>query len=142
MKHLLALAVAFALTTVSVLAAEGAITGRVVDLHTGKPISGVPVFIYRLPVNEGDKPVGAMRTDNKGGFADVSLENGQYLVATRVGSRSSGCTVDDIFAGFVTHIVVEVGHGETACEGPHTASALVNPALTADEYIITNGGPR
>jgi 5-hydroxyisourate hydrolase-like protein (transthyretin family) len=124
------------------IASPGGISGHVIDLHTGQAIEGVPVFIYRVPVNDGDKPVSAMKTDKHGGFADVGLPLGRYLVATRVGSRSSGCTVDDVFDGFMSHITVAVGKGETACEGPHTASALVNPALTSDTYFITSsGGP-
>jgi 5-hydroxyisourate hydrolase-like protein (transthyretin family) len=142
MKYVQAFAAAVSLTTALAFAAEGGITGHVVDLHTGKPISGVPIFIYHMPVNEGDSPIFAMRTDGKGGFGDVALPSGRYLVATRVGSRSTGCTVDDVFDGYVTHIKVSIGKGETACEGPHTSSALVNPALTADTYIITNGSPR
>ena len=139
MKHVLAAIALFALGTVSALAnPPGGISGHVVRAVNGHAIVDVPVFIYKMPVREGDKPVSTMRTDKNGFFADVALPFGSYLVATRLGTHIVGCTVDAVYDGFMTRMKVAVGNRDGQCSGPRVRSALVNPQLTADVYLLTS----
>lgn len=141
MKHVLAAIALLALGTLPALAnPPGGISGHVVREANNHAIADVPIFIYKMPVKEGDSPVSSMRTDKNGFFADVALPFGTYLVATRLGTQIVGCTVDAVYDGFMTHMKLAVGDRDSHCSGPRVRTALVNPALTADVYLIT-GAP-
>src|SRR5579863_9157795 len=137
MKQLLALLAAMACATLPALASPGGISGHVVRESNGHAIAGVPVFIYKMPVKQGDEPVASMRTDGRGFFSDVALPLGRYLVATRIGTQIVGCSVDDVYDGFMTRMKVAIADQDSQCSGPHVRTALVNPALTSDVYYIT-----
>ena len=140
MKRFLAVSALLVLSAAPAMADQrGGIAGHIVDATTHAAVAGVPVFIYRMPVRQGDAPVSAVRTDKHGGFADITLPVGRYLVATRDGTRSQGCDVDDVYPGNVMHVTIAVGSNRATCTGAHIRTAVVDPGLTTDMYLIGSG---
>lgn len=137
MKHLaaallmagLSLAPAFANT-------PGGISGHIVDLKTGKPLAGVPLEIYRMPIKNGDLAIVRIKTNDRGFFVKTPLPVGRYMVAALADGRSFGCIVDDVYDSNMTNFTLAVGEDNTVCSGPRVHSGLVNPNITADLTTI------
>ncbi len=136
MKRFVLLTALAAMMTLPALAYQtGGVAGRVTDLM-GHPLANTAVAIYKLPVREGSSAIKTTTTDKQGNFADITLEPGRYLVTANVMGWTSSCVIDDIFEGNVTHMKISVGADGQRCIGPRVHSATINPAQTADVYII------
>lgn len=135
MKYFLATVALLALSALPAIAANGGISGRVVDAYSGAPASGVPVAIYRMPVRHGDVAVAQIRTDRHGRFADIGLSAGRYLVIADIKGRLSSCAVhDDVIDGEITTMQLSVGaQGRITCSGRHVYSV---PTPTQDVYVM------
>lgn len=115
---------------------SGGVLGRVVDLNTGRPLANAAIAIYRLPVHENSSPLKSTTSDKTGYFRDITLEPGRYLITAEVIGLTSSCVIDDVFGGQATHIKIEIGPDGQRCVGPRVHSAVINPANTADEYVV------
>lgn len=113
----------------------GGVSGRVTDLM-GNPLPNVAVAVYKLPLHQAEVATRTVTTDKRGYFADITLEPGRYLVTANVSGWTSSCTIDDVFGGTVTRMKISVGADGQRCQGPRVHSATINPAQTADLYII------
>ncbi len=121
MKQLVATLALFAGLALPAIAAPGGLAGRVVDAFTHQGIAGVPVAIYRMPYQQGDRAVAVLRTDRHGNFATIGLTMGRYIVIADLQRRLSSCAVnDDVFDGELTHVQLSVGaRGVVTCSGEH-----------------------
>lgn len=137
MKRLvLTTALAAAMALPALADQTGGVAGRVTDLM-GHPLANAAVAIYRLPLHGNANAALHTETTDKGGnFANITLEPGRYLVTANVQGWTSSCVIDDVFGGNVTHMKISVGSDGQRCSGPRVHSATINPAQTADVYII------
>ena len=113
----------------------GGVAGRVTDLM-GHPLANAAVAIYKLPLHQAQLALRTVTTDKGGYFTDITLEPGRYLVTANVMGWTSSCVIDDVFGGNVTRVKISVGADGQRCQGPRVHSAVINPAQTADVYII------
>jgi protocatechuate 3,4-dioxygenase beta subunit len=134
-RFLLMTALAAAMSLPALADQTGGVSGRVTDLM-GHPLANTAVSIYKLPVHEGSPAIKSATTDKQGYFTDITLEPGRYLVTANVMGWTSSCVIDDVFGGSVTRMKISVGADGQRCSGPRVHSAVVNPANTADVYII------
>ncbi len=125
-----------AMTLPAVAADTGGITGYVMDLATGQPVSSALVGIYRLPLATNAPVIETVTTDKRGFFSNIHVAPGRYLVTANIANRTSSCAIDDIFPGQVMRMKIEVGADGQRCIGPKVHSAVVNPSETADVYRI------
>jgi hypothetical protein len=118
-------------------AQPGGISGTVVDAKTGQPMAHATLYYYRSPyLEKGPNHVATLQTNGRGFFSYVTLEPGRYVVMARFPGKVEGCAIDDVMAGEVTRMRVEIGHDGIMCSGPRVHSALVDPNATADVYRI------
>ena len=137
MKRLFLACALVAATALPALADQsGGVAGRVTNLATGKAYANAAVAIYRLPLHAAEAAMRTVTTDRNGNFADITLEPGRYLVTANVAGMTSSCVIDDVFGGQTTRMKIELGADGQRCIGPRVHSAVVNPANTADEYIV------
>ena len=137
MKIIAAALLMAGLTAASAFAfAPGGISGHIVDAKTGKPLAGVPLEIYRMPIKNGDLAIVRIRTNDRGFFVKNALPVGRYMVAALADGRSFGCIVDDVYESNMTNFTLGVGEDNTVCSGPRVHSGLVNPNVTADLTTI------
>jgi len=121
-------------TALPALAANGGVSGKVVDAN-GHPVAGVHVAIFALPLKRTNLAIATLTTDRHGSFTDLALEPGPYVVSSIVSRERSGCELGRVFDGAVTRMTLHLGSKPT-CTGPRFHTAIVNPALTADENVI------
>ncbi len=115
---------------------SGGIAGYVVRTFTGRPVAGEPLFYYRWPYVENATEVRELRTDAHGFFSDITLAPGRYVIVASETNSISGCTIDDVFGGEVSHVRVTLERDGKSCAGPRINPALVDAAATADVYRI------
>jgi hypothetical protein len=115
---------------------SGGIAGYVVSSSTGRPVAGQSLLYYRWPYVESATEVRELRTDAHGFFSDITLAPGRYVIVASERNSISGCTIDDVFGGEVSHVRVMLVRGGTICAGPRTNPALIDSAATADIYRI------
>jgi Carboxypeptidase regulatory-like domain len=139
MKYIIAaLALAGLMGATALADATGGIVGTVVDTTTGKALPNVPITIMRIEA----RPEGwNMKTNSKGGFANITLQPGRYLVVATFPGETVGCAIDDVFGGQVVHLKIGVGGSKLSCDGPRAHPALVDPSAVSDVYRIP-AGPR
>ncbi len=135
MKRMLGLLACAALTALPAFAANGGITGRVFDA-AGKPVAGVPVAIFRMPLHDRAIAVSTLTTDRNGYFANIALQPGRYLVRADIGGTAVACTIDDVFDGWNARMMVRANPNGATCSGPRVHSASINSGITADTYIM------
>lgn len=135
MKQLVAALALFAALALPAIAAPGGLSGRVVDAYTHQGIANVPVAIYRMPYQQGNRAVAVLRTDRHGNFATIGLAMGRYVVIADMQSRLSSCAVnDDVFDGALTHVQLSVGaRGVVTCSGEHVSAV---PSPTQDVTFL------
>jgi hypothetical protein len=115
----------------------GGISGTVVDVKTGQPISHATLYYYRTPyVEHGPNRIMTLQTNTRGFFSDVTLEPGRYVIMARFPNKVEGCAVDDVIGSEVTRVKIEMGHNQIMCSGPRVHPALVDPNASADVYRI------
>jgi len=137
MNYFIAAVVLAASMSLSVLAADtGGVSGRVVDVSTGKPLAHAVVAIYQLPVVKNAPVVESATTDRRGFFANLALAPGAYLVTANVMGKISSCVVDWVTSGRMTRMNIAVGLDEDQCSTPRAHPTVVNPAETTDLYIV------
>jgi hypothetical protein len=137
MKYLAAALLMAGLTLSSAAAyTPGGISGHIVDVKTGKPLAGVPLEIYRMPIKSGDLALVRLKTNDRGFFVKNALPIGRYMVAALADGRSFGCIVDDVYDTSMTNMTLGVGEDNTVCSGPRVHSGLVNANVTADLTTI------
>jgi len=134
MRIVIAAVLALSFATVPALAANGGVNGTLLD-EAGRPVAGAPVAIFRMPIRQADVAVATVKTDRHGFFAELALPPGRYVVSSVASTHSSSCVIDDVFDGVVTRVKLRLGPS-TRCSGPRLHSALINPALTSDVYIV------
>jgi hypothetical protein len=134
MKKLVALVALLGFAAVPALAANGGISGTLVD-EAGRPVAGAPVAIFRMPIRQADTAMATVKTNGRGFFAEIALPPGRYVVSSVASTQSSSCVVDDVFDGAVTRVKLRLGPS-SKCSGPRLHSAVVNPALTSDVYVV------
>jgi hypothetical protein len=131
----LALAGAFCLPALA--DQNGGIAGTVVDAKSGQPMAHAKLYYYKAPYLEnGPNQIKTLETNNRGYFADITLEPGRYVVMARFPDKVEGCAIDDVVGGETTHMKLEIGHDALMCSGPHIHSMTVDPNATADIYRI------
>jgi 5-hydroxyisourate hydrolase-like protein (transthyretin family) len=135
MKHLLATVALLALCALPAVAANGGISGTVINAADGTPAAGVRLAIYRMPVGRAAPAVAMLRTDRRGRFADIGLPSGRYAIVADMRGRLSSCTVhDDVIDGEITNMQISVGAPRrTTCSGQHVYAV---PMETRDVYVI------
>lgn len=136
MKRIIGLCAFALLATLPAFAANGGVWGRILDA-SGNPIAGVPVAIFQMPLHDSELAVSTLTTDRNGYFSHIALTPGRYLVRANVDGTAVACSIDDVFDGFNTRMVMRVEPNAAAtCSGPRVHSASINPAMTADVYIM------
>ncbi len=134
MKTLFVAIVALAISALPAFAANGGVSGTLLD-EAGRPVAGASVAIFRMPISQADMALATVKTDRHGFFSDITLPPGRYLVSSVASAQSSSCVIDDVFDGAVTRFRLRLGPSRL-CSGPRLHSAVINPALTADVYIM------
>ena len=114
----------------------GGVAGHIVDATTGKPLAGIPLEIFRLPVRRGDVALKILKSDRHGFFADVSLPPGRYIFATAVVGLKTACEIDDVYAASQTNLRLAISEKSATCTGPGVHTAMVNSALLSDVTIV------
>ncbi|MBV8066598.1 MAG: carboxypeptidase regulatory-like domain-containing protein [Candidatus Eremiobacteraeota bacterium] len=113
------------------------LSGTVVDVKSGQPISHATLYYYRAPYLEhGPNRIMTLQTNARGFFSDVTLEPGRYVIMARFPNKVEGCAVDDVIGGEVARVKIEMGHDTIMCSGPRVHAALVDPNAGADVYRI------
>ena len=136
MKRIIGLFAFVLLASLPAFAANGGIWGRILD-DTGKPIPAVPVAVFRMPLHNSELAVSTLTTDRNGYFSHIALTPGRYLVRADINGSAVACSIDDVFDGFNTRMILHMQPNGTAqCSGPRVHSASINPAMTSDVYII------
>jgi hypothetical protein len=131
------LALAGSLVTSALADQPGGISGTVVDIKTGQPVSGATLYYYRAPYLEnGPNHIVSLQTNRHGFFSDLTLQPGRYIIMARFPNKVQGCAVDDVMGGEVARMKIEIGRDAIMCSGPRTHPALVDPNATADVYRI------
>lgn len=115
---------------------SGGIAGYVVSSSTGRPVGGQPLLYYRWPYVENATEVRELRTDAHGFFSDITLAPGRYVIVASERNSISGCTIDDVFGGEVSHVRVTLERDGKSCAGPRINPALIDSAATTDVYRI------
>ncbi len=138
MKHIaIGLALAGSLIGAALADQPGGISGTVVDVKTGQPVSGATLYYYRAPYLEnGPNHIMTLQTNRHGFFSDVTLQPGKYIIMARFPNKVQGCAVDDVMGGEVARMKIEIGHDAIMCSGPRVHPSLVDPNATADVYRI------
>jgi hypothetical protein len=136
MKQLLLAIAIVGAVALPALSGSGGISGHVIDAKSGKALAGVPLEIYRMPVQHGDAAVARLHTDKSGFFVDADLPTGRYLVAALADGKAFGCNVDDVFDSAMTRFTLGVGDDKVLCSGPRVSPGLVNADITADLTVI------
>ncbi|MGH7736646.1 MAG: carboxypeptidase-like regulatory domain-containing protein [Candidatus Tyrphobacter sp.] len=114
----------------------GGISGVVTDLHTGRPMANVRVLLYRATgTRPGEYAVMYLHTDRRGFFSKMPLQQGRYVVMTRIPGFVDGCAIDDIIGGETARVHVRVGYDAITCSGPRNHPAMINPNGGGDLYI-------
>lgn len=134
-RFVLMTALAAAMALPALADQTGGVSGRVTDLM-GHPLANAAVAIYKLPLHQAEAALHTSTTDKTGYFSNITLEPGRYLVTANVQGWTSSCVIDDVFGGNVTRMKISVGVDGQRCSGPRVHSATINPAQTADLYII------
>ncbi len=139
MKALIfALAASASLALPALAEQSGGIAGRLVDITSGRPIESASIAIFRMPVRKLDLAVRTLHTDRNGNFSDITLDPGRYVVTTNAAGEKAYCIIDDVFGGQTTRLKIYSGANQERCVGPRVHSAIINPANTADEYVVRN----
>ena len=138
MKHL---AIVLALAGATVLPAladqNGGIAGTVVDARSGQPVAHATLFYYKAPYLEnGPNQIKRLETNDRGFFADITLQPGRYVVMARFPNKVEGCSVDDVVGGETTRMRLVIGRDALMCSGPHIHPMTLDPNATADIYRI------
>jgi hypothetical protein len=115
---------------------SGGIAGYVVSSSTGRAVAGEPLLYYRWPYVENSTEVRELRTDARGFFSDITLAPGRYVIVASERDSISGCTIDDVFGGEVSHVRVTLQRNGKNCAGPRISPALIDSAATSDVYRI------
>lgn len=137
MKQLAFFLALLGLTAVPAIATDwGGISGHVIDVQSGQPIANADVLLYRTTgVTQNRYDVMHLRTNARGFFSKVSLQQGLYVVLARVPGRVQGCAVDNIVGDEMARVTVKVGYKALLCSGPRYAAAMVNPNAGGDLHI-------
>jgi hypothetical protein len=115
---------------------SGGIAGYVVNSTNGRPVAGAPLLYYRWPYVENATEVRELRTDGRGFFSDITLAPGRYVILVSERDSVSGCTIDDVFGGEVSHVRVTLERNGKNCAGPRINPAWIDANSTADLYRI------
>jgi hypothetical protein len=138
MKHLaIVLALAGAAFLPALADQNGGIAGTVVDARTGQPMAHATLYYYKAPYLEnGPNQIKTLQTNDRGFFADITLQPGRYVVMARFPNKVEGCAIDDVVGGETTHVKLQIGRDALMCSGPHIHPMTVDPNATADIYRI------
>lgn len=112
------------------------IVGHVINLDNGRPIVGIDVEVYHMPIINVQGPVAKLKTDRTGFFRDITLKPGRYLVVANALGVRSACQISQLYDGVVSSMRMEISSKHERCIGKNVQSSLVVPGQTADVYII------
>jgi hypothetical protein len=138
MKILITMLALAGLLGAAALADEPAgLSGTVVDVKTGQPVSHATLYYYRSPyLEKGPNRIMTLQTNGRGFFSDVTLQPGRYVIMARFPNKVQGCAVEDVMGGEVARVKIEMGHDSIMCTGPRVHPALVDPNASASVYRI------
>ena len=131
------LALAGSLVSLALADEPAGLSGTVVDVKTGQPVSHATLYYYRSPYLEhGPNHIMTLQTNGRGFFSDLTLQPGRYVIMARFPNKVEGCTIEDVIGGEVARVKIEMGHNSIMCSGPRVHPALVDPNASASVYRI------
>jgi hypothetical protein len=112
------------------------ISGVVVNLDDGRPISGAQVQIYRLPLEQSVAAVATLQANARGFFTDIALSPGRYVVVATANGVRTGCEISELHDGVVERMRMEISAKGERCIGKNVRNSLVVPGQTSDVYTV------